>query len=360
MQTLATKPSLNPATFNPAANTNLANENKIQNQPDPKKYLEEQLRNEKIMQALNSSEGVPETQATNNELKTEVASPATANPAKQHSFIRDLAPIYGYSAACVLHILAGLSRISNLLPNSVGKFLDENAQKFSKLVNFLNYGGKSITAYKSNNSLDSISKGLLPAVIPWVSLENTFLAVGLISGTTMLSTAHHPRITNEKDFWGNLKQQWETYKQMGKELFTKEAWKKIRHNEDTHLMYLGGNMNLFGGLIGMALGAGNKTFKAMGSLIRNVGGAVCDIAKILHGDVNYLISGALYIIIHVLDIVQTVSNKERARTISHFVQGISSVANYFYTQPTNTMADHTFKDKYKDARLVPALRATVA
>ncbi len=341
MSNLAISPNINPL-------SNHTSVNRTATPLDPQKYLSKELEDEKIIQALNSSEGLHEPVHTPNPI---IQTEAISTEAPQPKLFRDLAPIYAYSAACTLHLLAWLSRITNVIPKPIGKFLDENAQKFSKTVNCLNYGGKAVTAYKANNSLDSISKALLPIVIPWISLENTFLAVGLISGTTMLSTAHNPRISDNKSFFGNLQEHFKIYKEMGKELLAKDGWRKLFDSGDTHLMFLGGNMNLFGGLLGIAMDRGNKTLKAAGSFVRNIGGAVCDVAKILHGDINYVISGALYIITHVLDIVQSMSGKERARTISHFVQGISCVANYFYTQPTNTMADHTFKDRFKEARL---------
>ncbi len=341
---------MNTITLNPNTHSNgHISTSKTATPLDPKNYLSKELEDERIIQALNSSEGLSEQPIQHH---SEIKKPEV-------SFVRDTLPVIGYSTASTLHALAWLHRIGHgLLPKTIGEFLDKHAVNFLKTVNFFNYGGKAIVSFKANNALDSISKALFPLMVSFVNLENMFLASGLSSGTTMISSAHNPRITNRESFMGNLKEHVKAYGEMIKEVFSPGGIQKLLSTKDFHLMHIGGNMNFFGGLGGLIADGVHPVMKSIFSFIRNSGGMICDIAKIFHGDTNYVISGVLYIFTHTLDIWQAGIAKtkpERSRTISHLVQSVNSIANYFYTKPSNTMADHTFKDRVREQRLVPRL-----
>lgn len=308
---------------------------------NPQQYLNKELVDDKIIQALNSAEGI------------ETAKP---NPkAKAQSVVPDRVWQILVGLAAHFHLLVGLNGDFKFLPESWGKAFDKLAPKVSKMVNLFNYTDKGQLSIRDNNSLDGVSKLLFPAVVTWMPVDDMFLAQGLSSGTTMMASAHNPRITDKSRFMSNLKQHWESYKEMISEIFF-GGWdgiKRLVSKDDFHLMHLGGNMNFFGGLGGLIADGVHPILKTFFSGIRNFGGIICDIAKILHGDFNYAISGSLYIAAHILDIWQTSISQddhEKSRKLSHYVQWLSTIANYFYIKPSETMANDEFKDRVKDKR----------
>lgn len=314
----------------------------------PQEYLSKELENEKVIQALNSAEGIPQETITKSEAPKE----------KAQSMVPDRVWQVLTGIASHFHLLVGLNGIFKFLPKSLGETCRKIAPKLSKTVNLFNYTDKGQLSIRDNNSLDGISKFLFPAIVTWVPVDDMFLAQGLSSGTTMMASAHNPRINDKSSFGANLKQHWNSYKEMFSEVFSKGGIKRLLGNDDFHLMHLGGNMNFFGGLGGLVADGVHPIIKTFFSAVRNMGGVICDVAKILHGDINYLISGSLYIVAHFLDLWQASiagKDKEKSETISHFVQYLSTNANYFYIKPSETQANGEFKDRVKEKRVAYAI-----
>lgn len=331
--------------LNPALNSvRLQATNQFLPPASPQEYLNKELSNDKIIQALNSAEGI---EASKTETKP-----------KSQSMVPDRVWQVLVGIAAHFHLLVGLNGDFNFLPKSWGKAFDKLAPKVSKMVNLFNYTDKGQLSIRDNNSLDGISKFLFPAIVTWVPVDDMFLAQGLSSGTTMIASAHNPRISDKSSFMANLKQHWQSYKQMLSEIFKPGGIKRLISKDDFHLMHLGGNMNFFGGLGGLVADGVHPILKTFFSAVRNMGGVICDVAKILHGDINYVISGSLYIAAHVLDMWQTSISQDdhdKSRKLSHYVQWLSTIANYFYIKPSETMANNEFKDRVKDKRLAPQL-----
>jgi hypothetical protein len=321
----------------------------------PQDYLSKELENEKVMQALNSAEGVPDLSSRH---ETQNTKQTNINKERSKSIVPDNVWKVLVGIASHFHLLVGLNGSFNFFSKSFSKTIDKLAPKVSKVVNLFNYTDKGQLSLRDNNSLDGLSKFLFPAIVTWFPVDDMFLAQGLSSGTTMLASAHNPRVNDKTDFMANLKQHWNSYKEMLSETFRAGGIKKLLSKDDFHLMHLGGNMNFFGGLGGLIADSIHPIIKTGFSVVRNMGGVVCDIAKILHGDVNYRVSGALYIAAHGLDMWQAAissDNNDKSRVISHYVQWLSTIANYFYIKPSETMANNEFKDRVKDQRMAYAM-----
>lgn len=291
---------------------------------------------------------------------TEPSSEAKPEVKKAKPFVHDGVWQVLYGIASGFHGLAAVGGLFNIFPKSFRDFIGKQSTNFSKIVNLANYSDKGQVSYRENNALDSISKFLFPAVVSWVPVNDMFLAAGISSGTTMMHIANNPRIKNKKTFLGNLAEHFKHYKDLFQEVvknpinlkdikeFFNDPSKAIENLSEHRIAHVGGNMNFFGGIGGLLADGKHPFIKTAFSVVRNLGGIISDLAKILHKDPNLKIAGVLYVFAHVLDVFQTAiarSNEGLSKTISHIVQFLNAPANYFYTKTSETLADNTFEDR---------------
>ncbi len=345
--------------------------------PDPQKYLNEQIRNEKIIQALNSSEGLDQSTHLSNPT-TELAEEVQVSKAPKANFLRDQAPIYGYSAASLMHLLAGLAKSWQILPAGLTKFLDQYSLIVSKLVNVANYTYKGMEALAGKRAWEGLARLAYSAIIPFIPLESMFSASGISSGLTMMEQAQRHKLQGlapAKTWEEDLRRNFSAFKEMvtetlyGLPFISKNPRVFISAaKEKGHTMFLCAWGNFLGALLGFAVGKdhGSQLGKAA-SLLRNAGGIGCDWAKLIHPDWNNKLSAIFYAGVSAFDFGKSFTNNGRANILSHFSLALNNFANYYYVNTTKTTSDGTFKD-YKNnghsftlpLNLKPALQGIAA
>lgn len=290
--------------------------------------------------SLGSSEGVQE------ELPNKENTTAPGNQ-DLYKTVRDLVPQVGLSLASFLHGLGALNRIKDFLPKAFGDFIDQHAQKISKATNIFNYVVTAFDAFKNNRSVDGLARAAYPAVIPFVSLENMYMASGFSSGTTMIEKALQPKTKEMKgneDFLGNIKNNLIAFQEQWNELSKDGLWSALTKiytpwKNSESLMFVGANCNILGALLGLTLGLVFKPARLLASLIRNKGSMSTDIAKFFSGDPNFAIAGGFYIGVSVLDLIKDYFPEGTRRTLSHISVAINNAANYYYLKASKVRSD---------------------
>lgn len=306
--------------------------------------LHKKLEDEKVAQSFDCMEGLP--QKTESSQKQELAK------TKQINFIRDEIPKYGLTVASIMHVLASLSKAFKFLPQSLADFLHVNSTRLSKTFNFVNYTVKGADALQNNRSWDALGRLAYSAIVPFQDQEDLFLSSGISSGITMFEQGQRHKVTDAdkpKSFAENFMHNLNAFPKMIEEIIQGGLGKDRKifvheNNEKGHTMFLGALGNFGGALLGILSGRGKSTMKKVATMIRNVGGIICDWGKIVSPDMNNRISGFTYLAVSILDVAQSLAPEPLASTISHLSLAINNVANYFYVNTSKATSDGTFKD----------------
>lgn len=309
--------------------------------------LHKKLEDEKVCNSFDCMEGLPrETEVEKKEISNDIKTNESIK------FIRDDIPKYGLTVASIMHVLASLSKAFKILPQSLADFFHVNSTRLSKTFNFVNYTVKGVDALRHKRSWDALGRLAYSAIVPFQDQEDVFLSSGISSGITMFEQGQRHKVPNAdkpKDIVENFKHNCSAYLKMIPEVLKIFPWKDRKvfvheNNEKGHTMFLGAMGNFGGALLGILSGKGKSTMKKVATVIRNVGGIVCDFGKIVSPDWNNKISGGTYLLVSVLDIFQSLAPEPLASTISHLSLAINNVANYFYVNTSKATSDGTFKD----------------
>lgn len=270
-------------------------------------------------------------------------------------------PKYGYAVSVLGHLAASAAHFSNVLPESITNGLNKLAPNITKLVNSINFFAKGADAFRHNRALDSIARMLFPAIVPFMPVEDMYLGAGLGLGLTMMNDAHESRVNDTSDIVSNFKESYKAFKEIVKETWQAGFGKdrKIlvsKDREKGHSMHTSG----IGMFVGSALGlinkyiikqiAGEESLITKGihkfsSVFRNVFGIWGDIIIMLHPDENNIKAGRAYIMAAALDTLQAVVlPKELREGVSHIVQSLANIANYFYANTSQARSEGEFVD----------------
>jgi hypothetical protein len=321
----------------------LVNDAKLSTE-DNLSQLHKKLSDEKVAQSYDCMEGV----YGDNPIKQN-----TTQTDKQINFIRDEIPKYGLTLASIMHIVSGLTRGANLLPDAVSEFLHKNSTRLSKTFNFVNYTVKGLDALKHKRSWDSLGRLAYSVIVPFQDQEDLFLSSGISSGITMFEQGQRHKVPNgdkPKSFSENFMHNIDAFKKMASEIFNGGLWgpnRKVFVHEDKeegHTMFLGAMGNFAGAVLGMLSGKGKSVTKQFATLIRNAGGIVCDWGKIMSPDWNNKVSGITYLIVSVLDVAQSLAPEPLASRVSHISLAINNLANYFYVNTSKATSDGNYKE----------------
>ena len=220
-------------------------------------------------------------------------------------------------------------------------------------INFINYTTKGIDALKHNRSWDAIGRFAYPAIVPFRDQEDLFLSSGISSGITMFEQGQRHKVPNPnhpESFFKNFSHNISAFTKMFSEIIKGGLWGKKRKvfvhedKEEGHTMFLGALGNFSGALLGILSGRGKSIMKKIATIIRNTGGIICDWGKLVSPDINNRISGGTYLIVSVLDIIQSLSPEPIASMISHISLAINNLANYFYVNTSKATSEGKFQD----------------
>ena len=296
---------------------------------------------------------IPEAKAKNEKQKQELHQKETNDVD-----LKKTLPKLGYAVSVSGHLLAAFAQFSKILPDSITHGLGKLAPNITKLVNSINFFAKGLDAFTHNRALDSMARFLFPAIVPFMPVEDMYLGAGLGLGVTMMNDAHESRVTDKTNLGSNMKQSVTAFKDMLKESIDGGLGKdrKIllpKGKEKGHSMHTSG----LGMFIGSGMGLLNKLlFKDEDSLmhkvlhktstiVRNIFGIWGDIIIMLHPDSNNNKAGIAYIAAATLDTLQAVVlPKELREGVSHIVQSIANIANYFYANTTQARSEGNFQD----------------
>lgn len=332
----------NNAQLQPQVNLNKPSKDKIKESTayTALEDLYSKLHDPMVNDSLSSFEGVTENIEDSKPVEAKTLS-------KLENMLQTTIPVAGYSIASALHTVAAINRTIKFLPKSLGDFIDKNVQYISKLVNTGVFASKSITAFSANQACDGLGRILNPLATWFVPQEDMYLASGFSSGSTMINfsqkhlnkESYKPQnnLQNLLDHLKAYKQKWSDIIKGG---LSHTPITLDRKKNKGHLMFIGGNLNFLGAALGMTLGQGSHFMKAIGSVVRNTGSVVSDVAKMIDEDKNFIYAGILYGVVSIFDVWQAViNNKERSHTISHITQALNNFANYFYTKPSDNAAN---------------------
>ena len=270
-------------------------------------------------------------------------------------------PKIGYAVSVAGHAAAAFGQFSKVLPESLNNGLSKLAPNITKLVNSVNFFAKGLDAFRHNRALDSLARMLFPAIVPFMPVEDMYLGAGLGLGLTMMNDSHESRVNDKSNLITNFKKSYKAFREMLKETIDGGIGKNrkfLLHKDDEkgHSMHTSG--------IGMFLGSGlglfnkyvisnmvgeesliTKTLHKASSVFRNVFGIWGDYIIMMHPDENNIKAGRAYILAAALDTLQAVVlPKELREGVSHIVQSLANVANYFYANTTQARSDGSFKD----------------
>ena len=265
-------------------------------------------------------------------------------------WIRDYIPAAGLAVASAMHIIAGLDKLKNVLPESLSSIFDKYALGVSKASNLLNYLAKGASALIHGRSWDAI--GRLAFLVPsFASQENFFLFSGVSSGITMMEQGHIDYVKKSsnlaEDFVNNCK----AFKNKIVQVFSKGFFNKDRlvfrgrEIEEKHkgTMFISSFGNFFGAILGMISPNKDSSLRKVAAIVRNIGSAGCDWGKFFHKDINNKLSAVAYAGVSVLDILQTFYDGSTSRILSHFSLAINNLANFFYVNTSKARDENTYE-----------------
>ncbi len=257
-------------------------------------------------------------------------------------------PILGYIISSSMHALAAVTNLHNFLPANVKAFVDNNAARFSKAVNSINYFSAAIEALKKNNILDFFARLTYPAAVPWMNLEDIHLAGGLAAGLVQIDNSQLDRVEKkmkgkEKTPWNNIlanaSAAWDMFKENLSGGISRHLKVFLGESKSGHPMALSGYFITFGSLIGVLFGANKRNFwNKLGGLLRNAGGFFGDFTMMTFKDKNKevqrnnRISGFFYCINAAIDALQRFLPKEVINTVNHFNMILNNFGTYFFAQ----------------------------
>ncbi len=266
----------------------------------------------------------------------------------------------GVITASALHAITAFGRVFPILPKSLQAFLENNALKVSKAVNAAGYAIESAAAFAAKRGFDAIGRLMHVLFVPWAKLEDIFLTGGLSSGPTSMMLAVN-RKESPKSNWEDIKFHLSRVLQMTKQLFSFKSWfgkdrlvfkgwprpGKVEEQEP-HTLLLGGWLNLISPIIGL----GPKLlklpqtvcdlFRSAAAITRNAGSPVADWGKFNHEKKVVRTTGKLYIIVAILDLLQSgLKNQALKTTINHCLQVVTNFANYYYTRASAEMTEES-------------------
>ena len=255
-------------------------------------------------------------------------------------FVRNKFPILGFGLVSTAHLLSGLHMLFNILPSGIGDFLDKNSLKATKLVKSINYLLKGIESLLVGRGVEAMTKLILPFIYFRSKLENFHTMSGIISGLGMIEASQIPKtmqMKNTDHFFNNFKNNFLATKKMIQEIFS------FKNLTKDHLFFGGGLIKFTGSLLGTIFEE-NKYLRRLYTLVRNTGSITADVSKFFQNDINWIISGTLFPIGSLLDIIQnfTDDTKQR-RAFSHLSFVANSMANFFYLNITKSRTDGTYK-----------------
>lgn len=260
--------------------------------------------------------------------------------AKTNDFLRNEFPVLGFGLVASLHCIAGLDKYLKFLPRSVGKFLDQHSLSVTKVTKAINFLFKGIECLSVGRSVEGALKLILPIFFFKSKLENFFALTGMVSGLTMMEASQIPKtnlMPNNNDLLGNLKNNLHATTAMYQEIF---GGKNLDYN---HLFFAGGNVKLIGSVLGTIFERNDflrKTF----SVIRNGGSMIADVSKFFQKDINWKISGSLYPLASIFDMIQNlINNLDERRIFAHLSFAANALANFFYLNITKARTDGTYK-----------------
>jgi hypothetical protein len=312
------------------------------------------------LESSRAQRGDPSSKIASARPRKERIEPNTADEASKGGLQKNL-PKLGYAVSVAGHLSAAFAQFSNILPESLTNGLNHLAPNITKLVNSINFFAKGADAFKHNRALDSIARMLFPVIVPFMPVEDMYLGAGLGLGLTMMNDAHESRVKDKSNLVTNFKESYRAFKELVTETWQAGLGKdrKIlvsKDKEKGHSMHSSG----IGMLAGSALGlinkyvirkiAGEDSFMAnaihkFSATFRNVFGIWGDIIIMLHPDENNIKAGRAYIMAAALDTLQAVVlPKELREGVSHIVQSLANVANYFYANTSQARSDGEFVD----------------
>lgn len=267
--------------------------------------------------------------------------------------LRDKIPVFALAFASTMHLIAGFSKASKILPESLEKFFDKKSLLASKAANLYNFIVKGVSALKHGRSWDGIGR-LAYSIAPFASLENFFLFSGLSSGISMMEQGHKDKVKPGKnlleDFVNNSKAFKEKIVEIAKGGLGKDRLifrGKEFEEKYNGTMFVSAFGNFFGAALGILSPDKGSPLRKAAAIIRNLGGIGCDYGKLVHGDINNKLSGGIYLGVSALDILQTFTPEPFATVLSHLSLATNNLANFFYTNTSSARDKGTYIDKAK-------------
>lgn len=272
--------------------------------------------------------------------------------------VRDKLPL-ALHASSSIHLLTALgSWFQGFLPNRLQTLLEKHALKFSKTSNALNYGFKAVDAFAKGRGFDAFGRAMYSLLVPFVPLEDIFLAAGLSSGPTEWFFSLKQRVPKTKGVWDDIKQHLKEAGVMMKEILeagfgSKRVILKEFGAEEPHTLFFAGTFNMIGALFGLIPkhifglkdGPAAKFVRFAAGFLRNVpGGILSDYAKLFHPDKDCKKASVLYLLTSILDVSQTLVGDTAKVTLNHLNQFLNNTANHFFTNMSSKVSDGAFED----------------
>lgn len=263
---------------------------------------------------------------------------------------RDYVPMAGLALASFMHIAAGFSQATKMLPESLSNFFDKQSLKVSKFANLYNYTAKGVMALKNGRSWDGIAR-LAYWIAAFANLENFFLFSGISSGISMMEQGHIDKVKKSgknnllEDFTSNSKAFIEKIKEVFKAGIGKDRIVfRGRKMEEKHkgTMFVSAFGNFFGAALGLIAPQKDSKLRKLAAIVRNLGSLGCDWGKLLHPDPNNRNSAFSYLVVSVFDLVQTFAKEPVATMLSHFGLATNNLANFYYVNTSKARDEQTY------------------
>lgn len=270
--------------------------------------------------------------------------------------IRDKVPIVALGFASTMHLIAGFSKATKILPENIEGFFDKKSLLVSKAANLYNFVIKGISALQHGRSWDGIGR-LAYSIAPFASLENFFLFSGLSSGISMIEQGHKDKVKPSKNLFEDFINNAKAFKEKIIDIYKAGLGKnrmifRGKEFEEKHngTMFVSAFGNFIGATLGILSPNKGSSLRKAAAIIRNLGGIGCDYGKLVHGDINNKLSGGIYLGVSALDILQTFTAEPFATVLSHLSLATYNLANFFYTNTSSARDEGTYVDKTKKLR----------
>ena len=225
------------------------------------------------------------------------------------------------------------------------KSIDSFALGASKVIHSINSGWLGIDALKDNRVLDGISKILDPLMSNFSSIENMNLTKGIAGCISILDLAQEKYADEDSGKLSNLRSNFSTTIKMCKDIYNSKFFSKDRKvfispdKEKGHSFAVAGHLTLLSSIIGLTVPSLNKFM----NFFRNIGGMIVNSVGMYHPDNHKKMSGSIFNIYAVLDMVQKFMPKDHAHIINNINMALYNMGIYFYGNLSHKRTVNKFK-----------------